>query len=134
SPGTAPYSIGTVENRRLDGPGRIFIFVHCCSPSVHLGSCKAHQAAGHKQPKRMVVVLDHPVNCVAGQSVLAGQRGNAAVPHPAESALGGGPDRAVGIVSKTVNRALAKPVGGCVRCADLTIPEVNYATLIKSKP
>ena len=49
---------------------------------------------------------------IAGQSVLAGKRGNAAILQPAEPALGGGPERSVRIESKVVHTALAQPVGG----------------------
>src|SRR5580698_5421564 len=74
---TAPDAVGTVENRRMDGPRGIL------SPRVQLGPGNAHQAAGHVQPESMVVGFRHPVNRIAGQSVSAGKRGNMTVFHPA---------------------------------------------------
>ena len=52
------------------------------------------------------------MNRIAGQSVPAGQRGNAAVLQPAQPALGGGPKRTFRIESKIVHAALAQTVGG----------------------
>ena len=82
----------------------------------------------------MGVVFHHPVNRIAGQSVLAPQRGDAAVFQPAQPAFGGGPERSVGVELKVADAALAQPVGGSVRCADLTIGEIGDSTLQKSKP
>ncbi len=74
------------------------------------------------------------MNRIAGQSVLAGQRGNAAVLEAAEPALGGGPERTFAIESKVVDAPLAKPVGGCVRRADLTVLIMHHAALHESDP
>src|SRR5215470_4467972 len=130
----APDPIGVVENRGLDCPPRIFVSVYCGGPPVHFRAWDANQPAGHVQPQGMIVVLDRPMNRIAGQSVLAGQRSNAAVLQPAESALCSGPDRTVGIELKTGNPALAQPVGGRVGSLDLAAGKISNAALIKSKP
>src|SRR5581483_8197818 len=82
----------------------------------------------------MGVVFHRPMNRIAGQSVLAGQRHNMAVLQSAESAVGGGPERAVLIESQLVDTPPAKPVGGCIRCADLVVGEVGDAAEMKSNP
>ena len=74
------------------------------------------------------------MDCIAGQSVLAGKRGELPVFDPAQPALGRGPERTVPIESKRVDSALAQTLGGAVRCADLTVLEIRHATLRKSKP
>ncbi len=83
---TAQHSIRTIENRGPNAPLGID------DPRVQLRPLDAHQATGHVQPKRVVVVLPSPVNAIAGQSVLAGQRGDATAFHAAEPALGGRPE------------------------------------------
>ena len=125
----APDSVGTVEDGGLDGPLRIG------RPRVQLGPGNAHQAAGHVQPERMVVVFHRPSERVSqGNPFLLVKRGDTAVFHPAQPALGCGPERTVLIELKAVDAALAQPVGGCVRCADLTVLEIRHATVTKSKP
>ena len=130
----ARYSIGIVENKCLNRPLGVSVMVYCRSPGVYFGARNAHKAARHKEPECMVVILDHPMNRITGQSVLAGQRGSTATLQPAESALGGGPDGAVGIELKIVDCTIAKPIGCFVGCADLAITEVQDTALIKSNP
>ena len=81
-----------------------------------------------------VVVFHHPVNGVAGQSVLAGKRGHPAVFHPAEAALGCRPKRSVSIESKLVDPAFAQPIGAGEVLADLAVLEKCQAAVRKSKP
>src|SRR5271165_4232041 len=123
-----PDSVGTVEDRDLDRPLRIG------GPRVQLGPGNAHQAAGRVQPHRMLVIFHRPVNRIAGQSVLAGERGHMTVVHSAEAALGCGPERTVPFELEACDTALAQTVGGCVRSADLTVLEIRHTTLKKSKP
>ena len=70
-----PEPLGIVENRGLYLPLRIF------DPRMQLRPGNAHQAAGRVQPDLTGVVLHHPVDGIAGQSVLAAQRNNTAVFH-----------------------------------------------------
>src|SRR6266403_6085070 len=132
--GKDPDSIGNVENRGLDEPLRIFVFVNGGDPTFQLVARDAHQAAGRVQPEGMVVVFHPPMDRIAGQSILAGQSCNTAVFQPAEPALGGGPQRTLLIESKVVDTSLAQPVGGRVRRADPTVPEIGDTTVMKSKP
>src|SRR6202008_4111738 len=71
---------------------------------------------------------------IAGQSVPAGKRGDAAVFDSAESALGRCPESAVPVESKAANSTRAQPVGGGVRCADLTVAEIGDAASQKPEP
>ena len=70
----ASHSIRGVENRGRDGLLRIAIQAS--------NSCRAIRTRPQDmyKPDRMIVILQSPVNGVAGQSVPAGERGNAAVP------------------------------------------------------
>ena len=77
SKGTSPHSVGAVENRGLDAPLRI------AHPGIQLGTRNPHQAAGHVQPERMIVVFDDRINGIAGQAVPAGKSRDAAIFHPA---------------------------------------------------
>jgi hypothetical protein len=82
----------------------------------------------------MGVILHHPVNGVAWQSVPAGERKNAAVFDAAQSAVSRGPQRTARIWVEAANHSLSQPVGGCVRGADLTVVEIRNATVTKAKP
>jgi hypothetical protein len=82
----------------------------------------------------MAVVFHRPVNRVAGQSVLAGKCGNAAVFHPAQAALGLGPERTIPIGLKAVDTAVAQTIFARVGRADLAVLEIRYATLVKAEP
>lgn len=73
------------------------------------------------------------MNGIAGQSVLARQRGKMAVFESTQAAIGGGPKRTAGIESQVVDTALAQAIGGYVRCPYLTVTEVRYASVIKSR-
>jgi hypothetical protein len=74
-----------------------------------------HEAAGRVQPERTIVVLYRPVNRVAGQAILARQRGDAPSFDPAQAALlGCGPQCPIAIKLKTGDMALAQTVSGCV--------------------
>src|ERR1700752_1325359 len=82
----------------------------------------------------MVVVFDYAVNQIARKSTTADYIVNAAILQPTKSAFSGGPDRTVGIKKKMVNVAHAQPIGGCVRCARLTMSEICDAPVDKAKP
>jgi hypothetical protein len=82
----------------------------------------------------MGVVLHHPVNHVAGQSVLAGEREDAAVFDAAQSAVGRGPERAAPIRVEAADGSLSQPFGASVRGAELTVLEISNATVSKTKP
>src|SRR6516165_6780559 len=82
----------------------------------------------------MGIVLDHPLNRVAGQSGPYGQSGKVAIFQPAKSTRGGRPERSIPIESKVANPALTQPIGGCIRCTNLTVFEISHATVEKPKP
>ena len=82
----------------------------------------------------MGIVFHHPVNRIARQSVLAAQRGNTAVFHLAQPAVSCNPERAVRIDVETVDMSIAQPFDACIGCADVSILEIDDATLTKSKP
>jgi hypothetical protein len=101
----------------MDSLLRTAVFVRCTfidysGPGVEFGARNAHQTARRVQPERLGIIFHDPMNSVAGQSVLAGKRGNLAVFHSAEPALRGSPKRTVPIESKLVDAALAQPVCG----------------------
>src|SRR5262249_17061589 len=52
----------------------------------------------------------------------------------AEPAFSGGPKRPVPVESKVTDHALAQPVGGCIRCLELTAIQIRHAPVKKSKP
>ena len=58
------HSVGTVENRHLDR------LLWMGGPGVQLRPANTHQATGQIQPDRLGVILYHPVNGIARQSVL----------------------------------------------------------------
>ena len=82
----------------------------------------------------MDVILPHPVNRIAGQSVLAGERENTAVFDAAQPAVCCGPESTVPIDIEIADRTLGQPLGACVRRAELTVLEISYSTITKSKP
>src|ERR1700758_4030915 len=93
--GKTPYSVGTIENCCFDQMLRIFASFHCGCPGVDFGTGDSNEAAGHVQPQPAIVVLDHLVDRVAGQSVFAGQRGQTIVLQTAQPAFSGDPERAL---------------------------------------
>src|SRR5262249_5287582 len=103
---TASYSVKVIENCDLDRPHRIN------QPGVDLRAHNTDQAAGHIQPERVSIVFHHPMHSIAGQPVLALQRGDAAVFQPAETTFGRGPERTVAVESQTADLARAESVGG----------------------
>ena len=118
--GAEPDAVRRIPNRRLNPTLRVG------DPRVQFGPRDAHQAAGRVQPERTIVVLYRPVNRVAGQTIPACERSDAAVFKPAKAALlGCGPQRPIPIELKTGDMALAQPISGCVRRADLTILEIR---------
>jgi hypothetical protein len=73
----------------------------------------------------MIVVLYRPVNRIARQTIPACERSNTAIFNPAKAAiLGCGPKRAIRIELKIRDTALTQPISGCVRGAELAIPEI----------
>src|SRR5208283_4226645 len=105
------------------------------NPRVHFVPGDAHEAAGRIQPERLIVVLHRPVNRIAGQTVLAGERSDAAIFKPAEAALGCDPQCPIPIESKVGDSSLAQATSGRVGCADLTILKIQHAPFVpESKP
>src|SRR6185295_11352989 len=103
-------------------------------PGVQVSSANTHEAASQIQPDRTGVVLHHPVNRIARQSVPARERENVAVFDPAQPTRGGGPQCAVPIDVETADLALSQALGATVRGTELTVPEVRDAIVSKSKP
>src|SRR5262249_52671173 len=129
-----PDAVGAVEDRDLDRPFRLLGLVGGVCPCLQLGPRHAHQATDHVQPERTGVVLDSPEHAGARQSVLAAERGDAAVLQSAESAIGAGPERALRIESKPVDAASAESIGGLVGFMNLAIDEMDDATLSEADP
>src|ERR1700674_3750718 len=82
----------------------------------------------------MMVVFQHCANRIARQSVLTGKSGNLTVFHPAQPAVGCGPERTARIELKTADTSLAQSIGACIRCADLTAFEIRQATRNETNP
>ena len=122
----APDSVRAVEKRDLDRPLRIG------DPRVQVAACDAHEAAGHVQPERMRLVFDDPIDGIAGQPVLAGNRRRMTVLQPAQTGLRRDPERTVPIELKTVDATRPQPIGICERRAQLAILEIGQAALGKS--
>jgi hypothetical protein len=74
------------------------------------------------------------MNRIARQSVLAGERENATIFDPAQPALRRRPESIVPIQVETTNRSLSEPFGAPIRFVGLTVLEISYATVSKSKP
>src|SRR5215831_5191056 len=82
----------------------------------------------------MGVVFHYPIHRIAGQSVLAVQRDNTTIFQVAEPTLSPDPERTGMIELKAADTPFAEPIGGCVRCSDLTISEIGDTTQEKSNP
>jgi hypothetical protein len=77
----------------------------------------------------MVIILLHPVDRIAGQSVPAGERRYVTVFYPAQPALGCRPERTIAVKLKAGDKTLTKPIRGCVRFAYVTLSEMSYAAV-----
>ena len=66
--GCIRHSVGAVENCRLDRSSRIG------GPRIQFAAGYADQTTVRVEPERVVLVLRYPMNRVAGQATLAGQR------------------------------------------------------------
>ena len=119
------HSVGTVENGRMDR------LLWIGGPGVQLGAANTQQATGEIQPDRLRVVLPHPVNRIAGQSIFSGERQNAAVFDSAQTALSCSPEDPIPIDVEIADHSLAQPLGACVRGAELAVLEISYATVYK---
>ena len=64
--GRIRHSVGTVEQCRFNRSSRVG------DPRIQFAARYAGQTAGRIEPERLVLVLRDPMNCVAGQAVLAG--------------------------------------------------------------
>src|SRR5262249_36977221 len=84
--------------------------------------------------KRVVVILHDAMNTIAPKSILGGQRSEAAALEPAKPAIRSGPKRMILVEPKVVDMALAKPLRGPIRFADVTVLEVHDTALIETKP
>src|SRR5579864_8870263 len=63
----APDPVRVVENRGGHGPFRI------SDPPFQIVPGHAYQATRHIQPEEMVIVLQHPLNAVAWQTIRTGK-------------------------------------------------------------
>ena len=106
-------SVGTVENRHLDR------LLWMGGPGVQLRPANTRQATGQIQPDRLGVILYHPVNGIARQSVLAvvsvrmwPSLIRLSPPSVAD------PECTVPIDVETADHAFAQPFDGCVRGAE----------------
>ena len=99
----AGHSVGPVENGRMDR------LLWMGGPGVQLRPTNTYEATGQIQPDRTGVILHHPVNRIAGQSVLAGERENVAVFDPAQPTLSGDPECTVAIDVETADHSLSQP-------------------------
>ena len=91
-------------------------------PGVQLRPANTHETTSRVKPDRISVIFHHPVNRIAGQSVLARKRENAAIFDAAQPALSCGPECAVPIDVETADLALSQPFGACVRGAESDRP------------
>ena len=99
----AAHSVGTIEHRHLDR------LLWMRGPGFQLRPANAHQATGQIQPDRLGVILHHPVNRIARQSVLAGERENVAVFDTAQPPLSWDPECTVAIDVETADHSLSQP-------------------------
>ena len=100
----AAHSVGTVENRTpgssaLDGRPR---------RPTQSRAIRTKPQARYSQTE-WAVILHHPVNRIAGQSVLAGERENATVFDPAQAAVSCGPEGPVPIDVETADHPSPSP-------------------------
>src|SRR4029450_6565451 len=121
-------SIGTVKHCRL------YRLLWIGGPGVQLRPGDPHQTTSRVEPDRAGVILHHPVNRVAWQSVPARERENATVFDAAQSAVSCRPERTARIRVEAANHSLSQPFRGCVRGADLPVVEICNATVTKAKP
>jgi hypothetical protein len=77
----------------------------------------------------MRVVLPHPVNRIAGQSVLAGERQNAAVFDSAQTAVSCSQRVPFAIDVEIADHSLASPSALAYESAELAVLEIRYATV-----
>src|SRR5271165_3371665 len=125
-----PDTVLGTPNRRFDPALRVD------DPCVQFRPPDAHEAAGRVQPQRTIIILYRPVNRVARQPVLAGQRSDAAVFYAAEAALlGCSPQRPVPIELEIGDRAFAQTISGCVGHTEPAILEIRETAIDpESKP
>src|SRR5512132_10487 len=91
------------------------------TPRVQLRPGDPHETTSRVKPDRISVIFHHPLNRVAGQSVLAGECENATVFDAAQSALRRDPERAVPVPVEAADKSLCQPFGASVRGAHLTV-------------
>src|SRR5579859_4042743 len=63
----ASYSVGVIEGRNFHDMSRII------DPRIPLRTFNLDEAARHVHPDVMIVVLDRPMDLVAGEAVLTGE-------------------------------------------------------------
>src|SRR4029453_11102222 len=97
-------------------------------PGVQLRPGDPYETTSRVKPDRMGVILHHPVNRVAWESVPAAESQNEAGVDAAHAAVSCGPQRTARIRVEGANHSLSQPFGGCVRGADLTVVEKRNAT------
>ncbi len=98
-----PDAVRRIPDRRFNPALRVG------DPRVQFAARDAHEAAARVQPERTVVVLYRAVNRVAGQTIPACQRSDAAILNPAQAALlGCGPQRAIPVELKAGDMAFTQ--------------------------
>ena len=125
---TAPDSVRVVQHRGAHRPFRI------SDPFLQLGPGDAYQAASRVQPEEMVVVLQHPVNDVAWQSVRARKPEGMAAPDKNQAIAGCRPNRPVIIELEPAYLAFAEALLSSIRQANRIILVVRDPALAKTKP
>src|SRR5271169_5373690 len=118
-----PHTVRCVPTRRLNPARRIG------DPRFQLAPCDAYQTTDRVQPQRTVVVFHRPMNGVAGQAVLRGERSNSAVFDAAKAPLRSSPHGSFPVDSQTRDMALTQALSDGVRRADLTILEIHHAAV-----
>src|SRR4029434_941164 len=104
------------------------------NPRVQLRPGDPHETTSRVKPDRISVIFHHPLNRIAGQSVLAGECENAAVFEAAQSALSRDPERAAPVRVEAADPSLCQPFGACERGADLTVLKISSATVSETEP
>src|SRR5262249_43009696 len=132
--GQASNTVGGAKDRHSNRRVRRRSLVRRRRPGIQFGSCDADQSAGRVKPPRIQVIVDDPVDAVAGQSAPGIERRDAAVPDAAQAAFGGSPDRSVRIDEKMTYAPLAQPVARSVRGKDPTIDEMHDASRDEAEP
>src|SRR4029453_10703045 len=127
-------TIDDVEHRGMNSLQRRWVLCNGSGPRVQLTPSDPGQTARCVQPERTIVVLDHPVHGVAGQSVLHRQHVDPAILDASEPALSGQPERAVAVTVKSTSQASSHALRRTVRRGDVAIFEIFESAGTESQP